>query len=93
MYVMPLFYWLGMPRRSYGVRKNEPIRCKIAEMVWWNISSATISHVLRINGEWVTHMRRIWRMNGDATEYDVTYENPTIAYPRRKWRMHSIHLT
>ena len=93
MYVMPLFYWLGMPRRSYGVRKNEPIRCKITEMVWWNISSATISHVLRINGEWVTHMRRIWRMNGDATEYDVTYENPTIVYPRRKWRMHSIHLT
>ena len=94
--VMPVFHWPAMPRRSYGVRKNEQIRGKIAETVWWNISGATISHVLRINCVsmiWVTHMWRIWRMNGDATAYDVAYENLTIEYARRKWRMHSVHPT
>ena len=45
----PLFHWPAMPWRPYGVRENEQIRSKIAEMVWWNISDATISHVLRIN--------------------------------------------
>ena len=61
-------------------------------MVWWNISRATISHVfqLRINGECVTNMLRIWCMNGDATVHDVAYDNLNIAYPRRKWRMHGV---
>ena len=45
----PLFHWPAMPRRSYGIRKNEQIRSKIVEMVWWNISGATILHMLRIN--------------------------------------------
>ena len=35
----------------------------------------------------------LWRMNGDATAYDVAYENLTIGYSRRKWRMHSVHPT
>ena len=50
-----------------------------------------IAYQLHINGAWVTHMRRIWLMNGDAAAYDVTYENLTIACPRRKWRMHTVH--
>ena len=54
---------------------------------------ACVAYQLRINDAWVTHMRRIWRMNGDATAYDVAYENLTIAYSRRKWRMHSVHPT
>ena len=66
-------------------------------MVCWNISGSTISHVLRINCVSMTHgwrnMRHIWRMNGDATVYDVANENLTIAYSRRKWRMHSVHPT
>ena len=82
-----------MPRRSYDVRKNEQIRSKIAEMVWWSISGVTISHVLRINCLSMTHMQRIWRINGDATAYDVGYENLTIAYPWRKWRTHSVQPT
>ena len=52
-----------------------------------------VSTELRINDAWVTHMWRIWRMNGDATPYDGAYENLTIAYSRRKWRMHSVHPT
>ena len=56
--VMPLFHWPAMPRRSYGVRKNEEIRSKIAEMAWWNISGATISHVLRINCVSMAHEGR-----------------------------------
>ena len=59
--VMPLFHWPAMPQRSYGVRKNEPIRGKIAETVWWNISGATISHVLRIN---CVSMAHGWRACG-----------------------------
>ena len=51
---------------------------------------ACVAYQLRINGAWVTHMRR---MNGDATTFDVAYENLTIAYPRRKRRMHSVHPT
>ena len=54
---------------------------------------ACVAYQLRINDAWVTHMRRILRMNGDATAYDVAYENLTIAYSRRKWRMHSVHPT
>ena len=55
---------------------------------------ACVAYQLRIDDAWVTHMRRIWRMNGDATAYDVAYENlTTIAYSRRKWRMHSVHPT
>ena len=38
-------------------------------------------------------MRHIWHINGDATAYDVAYENLTIAYPRREMRMHSAHPT
>ena len=57
------------------------------------ICSFCVAYQLRINGAWVTHMRRIWRMNGDATAYDVACENLTIAYSRRKWRMHSVHPT
>ena len=60
-YVMPLFHWPAMPWRSYGVRENEQICSKIAEMVWWNISSATISHVLRIN---CVSMAHEWRTCG-----------------------------
>ena len=52
---------------------------------------ACVAYQLHINDAWVTHMRRIWRMNGDATAYDVAYENLTNAYWRRKWRMHSVH--
>ena len=52
---------------------------------------ACVAYQLRINGAWVTHMQRKCRMNGDATAYDVAYENLVIAYPRRKWRMHSVH--
>ena len=58
---MPLFHWPAMPLRSYGVRKNEHIRSKIAEMVWWNISGATISHVLRFN---CVSMANVWRTCG-----------------------------
>ena len=54
---------------------------------------ACVAYQLRINDAWVTHMRRILRMNGDVTAYDVAYENLTIAYLRRKWRMHSAHPT
>ena len=54
---------------------------------------ACVAYQLRIDGAWVTHMLRIWRMNGDATAYDVAYENLTIAYLRRKWRMHNVHPT
>ena len=54
---------------------------------------ACVAYQLRIDGAWVTHMRRIWRMNGDATAYDVAYENLTIAYSQRKWRMRSVHPT
>ena len=52
-----------------------------------------VAYQLRIDDAWMTHMRRIWRMNGDATAYDVAYENLTIAYSWRKWRMHSKHPT
>ena len=52
---------------------------------------ACVAYQLRIDGAWVTYMRRIWRMNGDATAYDVAYENLTMAYSRRKWRVHSVH--
>ena len=38
-------------------------------------------------------MRRIWRMNDNATAYDVAYENLNIAYPRPKGRLHSEHPT
>ena len=55
--LMPLFHWPAMPLRSYDVRKNEHIRSKIAEMVWWNISGATISHVLRFN---CISMANVW---------------------------------
>ena len=41
---------------------------------------ACVAYQLRINDAWVTHMRCIGRMNGDATAYDVAYENLTIAY-------------
>ena len=54
---------------------------------------ACVVYQLCINGAWVTHMWRIWRMNGDATAFDVAYENLIIAYPRRKRRMHSVHPT
>ena len=54
---------------------------------------ACVSYQFRIKGEWVTHMRRIRGMNDDATPYVVVYENLTIAYPRRKWRMHSVYPT
>ena len=54
---------------------------------------ACVAYQLRIDGAWVTHMRCIWRINGDATAYDVAYENLTTACSRRKWRMHSIHPT
>ena len=59
--LMPLFHWPPMPLRSYGVRKYEHIRSKIAEMVWWNISGATISHVLRFN---CVSMANGWRTCG-----------------------------
>ena len=59
--VMPLFHWPTMTLRSYGVRKSEQIRSKIAEMVWWNISGATISHVLRFN---CVSMANGWRTCG-----------------------------
>ena len=39
---------------------------------------ACVVYQLRINDTWVTHMRRIWRMNGDATAYDVAYENHCV---------------
>ena len=58
---LALFHWPAMPWRSYGVRENQQIRNKIAEMVWWNISSATISHVLRIN---CVSMAHGWRTCG-----------------------------
>ena len=51
----------GDALRSYGVRKNEHIGSKIAEMVWWNISGATISHVLRFN---CVSMANGWRTCG-----------------------------
>ena len=51
---------------------------------------ACVAYQLRINDAWVMHIRR---MNGDATEYDVAYENLTIVYSGRKWRMHSEHPT
>ena len=49
---------------------------------------ACVAYQLRIDGAWVS---RIWRMDGDATAYYVAYENLTIAYSQRKWRMHSVH--
>ena len=55
LFLMPLFHWPAMPRRWHGIRKNEQIRSKISEMVWWNISGATISHVLRISCVSVAH--------------------------------------
>ena len=58
-FLMPLFHWPAMPWRSYGVQENEQIRSKIAKMVWWNISGATISHVLRINCVSMAHGWRI----------------------------------
>ena len=85
---MPLYHWPAMPRCSYDVRNNEQICSKIAEMVWYCF--VCVAYQLRINGPWVTHMRRIWHMDGDATAYD---ENLTIAYPGRKWRIHSVHPT
>ena len=92
--LMPLFHWPATPLRSHGVRKNNiQIRSRIAEMVWWNISGATISHVLRINCVSMAHGWRTWRMNGNATAYGVAHENLIIAYPRRKWRMHSVQPT
>ena len=51
---------------------------------------ACVAYQLRIDGAWVTYMRRIWRMNGDATAYDVAYENLTTAYSRRKCRVHGV---
>ena len=39
---------------------------------------ACVAYQLRINGAWVTPMRRIWRMNGDATAFGVAYENLAI---------------
>ena len=54
---------------------------------------ACVAYQLRIDDAWVMHMRRIWCMDGDATAYDVAYENLTIAYSRRKWRIHSEHPT
>ena len=59
--LMPLFHWPAMPRRSYGVRKNGQIRSKIAEVVWWNICGATISHVLRVSCASMAHG---WRTCG-----------------------------
>ena len=59
--LMPLFHWPTMPLRSYGVRKNEQTRSKIAKMVWWNISGATLSRVLRINCASLAHG---WRTRG-----------------------------
>ena len=38
---------------------------------------ACVAYQQRIKDAWVTHMRRIWRMNGDATAYDVAYKNLT----------------
>ena len=54
---------------------------------------ACVAYQLRINGAWVAHMRRTWRMNDNATAYGVAHENLIIAYPRRKWRMHSVQPT
>ena len=95
--VMPLFHWPAMPLRSYGVRKNELLpqqdrRDGLVEHLR-RYYFACVAFQLRINGEWVTHIRRIWRMNGDATAYGVAYENLNIAYTRRKWRVHSVHPT
>ena len=55
------FHWPTMPLRSYGLRKSEQIRSMITEMVWWNISGATISHVLRFN---CVSMANGWRTCG-----------------------------
>ena len=33
------------------------------------------------------------RTNGNATAYGVAHENRIIAYPQRKWRMHSVQPT
>ena len=95
--VMPLFHWPANPRRSYGVRKKitdtqQDRRDGLVEHLR-RYYFACVVYQLRINDAWVTHMRRIWRMNGDATAYDVAYENLTIAYSRCKWRMHSVHPT
>ena len=73
-------------RRLYGVRKNEQIRSKIAEMVWWNISGATISHVLRIN---CVSMAHGWRT---CCSYGVWMAMPLCMMSRMRtwpWRIHS----
>ena len=54
---------------------------------------ACVAYQLRIDGAWVMHMRRIWRIDGDAPAYNVAYKNMTIACSRRKWRMHNVHPT
>ena len=59
----------------------------------WRYCFACVAYHLRINGAWVMHIPRIWFINGDATAYDVAYENLTIAYPWREWHMHSVHPT
>ena len=61
LFLMSLFHWPVTPLCSYAVRKNEQIRSNIAEMVWWNISGATISHVLCTNCISMAHR---WRTCG-----------------------------
>ena len=68
---MPLFHWPAMPRRSYGVRKNEQIRSKITKMVWWNISGITSSHVFRIYGVPMVHGWLTWRMTHEWRRHCV----------------------
>ena len=63
-YVMPLFHWTVMPLCSYGIQQNEQICSRIAEMVWWNNSGATILHVLRINCISMAHGWRICSVHG-----------------------------
>ena len=91
--LMPLFHWPATPLRSHGVRKNEQIRSRIAEMVWWNISGATISHVLRINCVSMAHgwctcgaqcycvWRRAWEPDNCVSTAQVAYAQRT-AYVR-----------
>ena len=59
----------------------------------WRYCFACVAYHLRINGAWVMHMPRIWFMNGDATAYDVAYENLTIANPWPEWHMYRVHPT
>ena len=95
---MPLFHWPAMPRRSYGVRKMNRYTARSPR--WFGGTSAALlfpmccvstvhrmAHGWRPCGAYGALMIYVWYT------YDVAYENLTIAYSRRKWRMHSVHPT